>query len=116
MALKKVVKKTKGDEKVLELTNEITELDKKIFALQQKREQVQNEILEIQIHPFKVGQTVLAEIPSGRNKKWQKCIIESERGVLYLRPMKEDGELSVRHFSLIPVGDKTYVDYLKEVK
>lgn len=119
MALKKTTKKpvtSKDEEKFLQLMSEVTDIDKQIFALQQRKEQVQNEMLEIKIKPFKVGQTVLAEIPSGRSKKWQKCLIESENGILYLRPMKSDGELSGRHFSLTPVGDKTYADYLKEVK
>lgn len=118
MALKKATKVTKSndEEKFLQLMSEVTDLDKQIFALQQRKEQVQNEMLEIKIKPFKVGQTVLAEIPSGRSKKWQKCLIESESGILYLRPVKADGELSGRHFSLTPIGDKTYTDYLKEVK
>lgn len=118
MALKKAKKvaSPKDEEKFLQLMSEVTDLDKQIFALQQRKEQVQNEMLEIKIKPFKVGQIVLAEIPSGRSKKWQKCLIECENGTLYLRPVKSDGEMSGRHFSLTPVGDKTYADFLKEVK
>lgn len=117
MALKKATKVTKSndEEKFLQLMSEVTDLDKQIFALQQRKEQVQNEMLEIKIKPFKVGQIVLAEIPSGRSKKWQPCLIECENGTLYLRPKKENG-YSQRHFSLTPVGGKTYADFLKEVK
>ena len=118
MALKKVVKEVtiNSDEKFLQLMSEVTDLDKQIFSLQQRKEQVQNEMLEIKIKPFKIGQNVLAEIPSGRSKKWQKCLIECENGTLYLRLVKEDGELSGRHFSMTPIPPKTYADYLKEVK
>lgn len=104
------------EEKFLKLMSEVTNLDKQIFELQQRKEQVQIEMLEIKIKPFKIGQTVLAEIPSGRTRKWQKCIIENERGTMYLRPIKADGSQSERHFSMIPAPSKTYADYLKEVK
>lgn len=117
MALKKAKKvaSPKDEEKFLQLMSEVTDLDKQIFALQQRKEQVQNEMLEIKIKPFKIGQIVLAEIPSGRSKKWQKCLIECENGTLYLRPKKENG-YSQRHFSMTPIPPKTYSDYLKEVK
>lgn len=118
MALKKAksVTSNKEEERFLQLMKEVSDLDTQIFNLQQRKEQVQNEMLEIKIKPFKVGQTVLSEIPSGRSKKWQKCLIECENGTLYLRPMKNDGELSGRHFSMTPIPPKTYADYLKEVK
>ena len=117
MALKVSKKITNNDEeKFLKLMSEVSDLDKQIFALQQRREQVQSEMLEIRIKPFKVGQIVLAEIPSGRSRKWQKCVIENEHGFIYLRPIKADGSYSERHFSMIPVPPKTYSDYLKEVE
>lgn len=116
MALKKARKTMVSDEeKFLQLMNEVKDLDKQISALRHKRGEIYNEMLEIKIKPFKVGQIVLAEISCGRNKKWCECLIECERGTLYLRPKKENG-YSKRHFSLIPVGGKTYTDYLKEVK
>lgn len=113
MALKKAVK-PHDEDKFLELMKEVTDIDQKIYALQQRKEEVQREMLEIKLRPFKIGQTVLADIPSGRSRKLQKCLLECEGGTLYLRPVKNDGELSGRHFSMTPVGGKTYADYLKE--
>lgn len=114
MALKRVVK-PKTEDRFLELMSKCADIDQNIFQLQQEKIEAQREMLEIKINPFKIGQIVLAEIPSGRSKKWQKCLLECENGILYLRPKKENG-YSQRHFSLTPVGDKTYSDYLKEVK
>ena len=99
---------------LLQLMKEETNIDTQIFSLQQRKEQVQKEMLEIKLKPFVIGQTVLAEIPSGRSKKWQKCTLECEHGTLYMRPIKSDGSYSERHFSLIPVTGN-YSDYLKEV-
>ena len=118
MALKvsKKVVTPNEEERILQLMRESTDIDKEIFALQLRREQIQSEMLEIKIKPFKIGQIVLAEIPSGRTRKWQKCVIENEHGLMYLRPIKADGTYSERHFSLIPIPPNTYADYLKEVE
>ena len=114
MMLKKAVN-PKTEDRFLELMSKCTDIDQKIFQLQQEKIDIQKEMLEIKIAPFKIGQIVLAEIPSGRSKKWQKCLLECENGILYLRPKKDNG-YSQRHFSLTPVGCKTYVYLLKEVK
>lgn len=114
MILKKAVNPNTEDI-FLELMSKCTDIDQKIFHLQQEKIEVQKEMLEIKIAPFKIGDIVLAEIPSGRGKKWQKCLLECENGILYLRPKKDNG-YSHRHFSLTPVGGKTYSDFLKEVK
>lgn len=111
----KRAKNPKTEDTLLELMEKCTRIDQEIFRLQSEKMEVQEEMLKIKIAPFKIGQIVLAEIPSGRSKKWQKCLLECENGILYLRPKKENG-YSQRHFSLTPVGDKTYSDYLKEVK
>lgn len=53
---------------------------------------------------------------AGKFLKVRKCLIENERGILYLRPVNNNGELSGRHFSLTPIPGKTYSDYLKPVE
>lgn len=113
------VHKRNGDyDKELEkqLLNDIRGIDEDIKLLESKRKELEKDLLELRIKPFKVGEYVIAEVNSGRTKKEQTCLLECENGILYLRPVKSDGELSGRHFSLTPVGDKTYADFLKEVK
>ena len=112
------VHKRNGDyDKELEkqLLNDIRGIDEDIKLLESKREKLEKDLLELRIKPFKVGEYVIAEVNSGRTKKEQTCLLECENGIPYLRPKKENG-YSQRHFSLTPVGDKTYSDYLKEVK
>ena len=119
MALKKVKAKettSKNVERKAEIKNLLKEIEVKISNLQDEKIALQEELLSIDIAPFKVGDYVLAEVSSGRTKKWQKCLIECESGFLYVRPVKEDGELSGRHFSIIPFGEQKYSDFLKEVK
>ena len=114
MMLKKAVK-PRTEDRFLELMSKCTDIDQKIFQLRQEKIEVQKEMLEIKIAPFKIGDYALAEVQIGRSKKWQKCLLECENGILYLRPKKDNG-YSQRHFSLTPVGGKTYADLLKEVK
>ena len=117
MALKKVIKKSNSDSELRRnLIGELRSIEKEIYSLQDMQVVLQKELLEVDLKPFKIGGYALANIPSGRTMKEQKCLLECESGILYLRPIKENGELSGRHFSLTPVGDKTYADYLKEVK
>ena len=114
MALKKAVK-PKTEDRFLELMSKCTDIDQKIFQLQQEKIKVQEEMLEIRIAPFKIGDYALANIPSGRSTKEQKCLIECENGILYLRPVNKDGELSGRHFSCTPIT-KSYSEVLKKVE
>ena len=114
MALKKAVK-SKTEDRFLELMSKCTDIDQKIFQLQQEKIEVQKEMLEIKIAPFKIGDYALASIPSGRSTKEQKCLLECENGILYLRPVNKDGELSGRHFSCIPLN-KEYSEVLKRVR
>ncbi len=58
----------------------------------------------------------MAEVRAGKFLKVRKCLIENERGILYLRPVNNNGELSGRHFSLTPIPGKSYSDYLKPVE
>lgn len=113
------VHKRNGDyDKELEkqLLNDIRGIDEDIKLLESKREELEKDLLELRIKPFKVGDYCMAEVRAGKFLKVRKCLIENERGILYLRPVNNNGELSGRHFSLTPVGDKTYADFLKEVK
>ena len=115
MALKKAVK-PKTEDRFLELMSKCTDIDQKIFQLQQEKIEVQKEMLEIKIAPFKIGDYALASIPSGRSTKEQKCLLECDNGTLYLRPFKNDGTLADRHFSCIPIPNKSsYSDLLRKV-
>ena len=113
MALKAV--KPEEQEKVMELLNKCSEIDTQIFQLQQEKIKLQEEILEIQIAPFKIGDYAYADIPSGRSVKNQKCLLECENGTLYLRPVTKNGELSGRHFSCVSIT-KPYSELLKKVE
>lgn len=101
---------------VEQLEADIRGIDVKMGILQREKEIKQVQLLEMKIKPFKIGGYALAKVPSGKSIKEQKCLLECEHGILYVRPVKPDGELSGRHFSLIPGANYTYADCLKEVK
>lgn len=115
MALKKA---TKNNDEVLkkQLRNDIEDIKEHIRDLQDELQDKETELLEVEIKPFKIGDYALVNVPSGKTTKEQKCLLECEHGILYVRPVKADGELSGRHFSLIPVVGHSYSEYLKEVK
>lgn len=77
----------------------INEINEKIKELTQEKETLQAQMISMKIAPFEIGGYCMAEVVSGRSKKMQKCQIECEYGILYLRPVKADGELSQRRFS-----------------
>lgn len=113
MALKK--KENTVNLTVEQLKTDIRGIDVKINILQREKEVKQRQLIELEIKPFKIGGYALVEIPCGKTKKEQKCLLECENGILYARPLKADGELSGRHFSLISIL-KPYSELLKEVK
>lgn len=115
MALKKVNKQSNDAELKKQLMEEVRNLEENMYKLQDKIAELKEESLKIDIKPFKIGGYAIALIPSGRSAKEQKCLLECENGTLYVRPIKEDGELSGRHFSIIPI-DNDYSKHLKEVK
>lgn len=119
MALKRnVTKKSvtpKEEDRVLEIMSRITNIDSERYNLSLEKTELQKELLEIKIKPFKVGDYCMAEVRAGKFLKVRKCLIENERGILYLRPVN-NGELSGRHFSLTPIPGKSYSDYLKPVE
>lgn len=117
MTLIKKEKATNSDnrKRISELWDSISNIDSTIIKLQEQKKNLQEEMLSIEIAPFKIGGYALAEVCSGRRKKEQKCLLECEEGILFLRPIKPDGELSGRHFILTPT-DGDYSKFLKEVK
>ena len=98
-----------------QLKDDIQAITLEVSLLLEKKREKESQLLALEIEPFEIGDYALVEIASGRSKKWQKCLLECENGILYARPVKEDGFLSGRHFSVIPVP-KTYADVLKEVE
>lgn len=116
MALKKALVKG-GNKNVAKGSNldydaEIKKRYDQIHALQKEIEDLQSDRLSLQIKPFKLGDHVLYMCPSGRTKKETKCVLESDGGFLYVRPFKNDGELSSRHFLVSPFSD--YASLLKK--
>lgn len=113
---KKKLSSASEDTKIQELKSKIKSIDSDIHFLNIERSKLEKELLEIQIHPFKIGGYAMAEVNAGKTKKMQMCLIENEGSTLYVRPIKANGELSNRHFSIIPVGEKSYSDFLKPVE
>ena len=101
MLKKKVVKDTLELEQELEL--KIKRIDRDIAVLNIEREQAVKEIIEIKLSPFKIGDYVLTEVSNGKSKKECKCLLECENGMVFTRPVKDNGELSGRHFYLSPM-------------
>lgn len=118
MALKKASSKkvVSNESRVEELKLQIRINREKIASLEGENIELRRELLDLQIAPFKIGGYAMAEVCAGKSKKVQKCLLECELGTLYIRPIKNNGELSGRHFSICPVGDQKYSDFLKPVE
>lgn len=101
------------ENRFLILMNRVSEIDAEVFKLTEEKTKCQTEMAEIKIKPFKIGDEVLCEVSAGRSKKVQKCVIEIEDGLIYVRPYKNDGELSGRHFNVPPEVD--YQTFFKKV-
>lgn len=104
------------DSRIASIKESIEENNARIRELQEVNQDLYEELLEERLKPFKIGGYAMTEVVAGKSKKVQKCLLECEHGTLYVRPVKADGELSGRHFSLIPVCGKTYSDFLKPVE
>ena len=109
------MKRATNNNRLAEIKSEINRLHKRIQADRETISSLQSEELSLEIAPFIVGEYALVEIATGRTRKQQKCLLECVDGILYARPVKNDGELSGRHFSVIPFGKK-YSDVLKPVE
>lgn len=101
------------ENRFLVLMNRVSEIDAEVFKLREEKVKCQTKMAEIKIMPFKVGDEVMCEVSAGRTKKVQKCVIEVEDGMIYVRPYKNDGELSNRHFNVPPEVD--YQKFFKKV-
>lgn len=86
-----------------EIEIRIKRIDQDIFVLNQEKESLVKEMVNIKLSPFKIGDYVLEEVSSGKGKKECKCLLEYDNGMVYVRPVKDDGELSGRHFYLSPM-------------
>ena len=76
------------EKRFLTLMARVSEIDAEVFKLQEEKIKCQTEMAEIKIKPFKVGDEVMCEVSAGRTKKVQKCVIEVEDGMIYVRPYK----------------------------
>lgn len=106
------MEKAKLDElkvQCLELIRNRDELNERI-----KRNMIA--ITRIELLPFVEGQIVKCVVPAGRSKKEARCQIEiDENGQVWVRPVKEDGELGGRRFRAVPDDGKSYGEIFKEV-
>lgn len=103
--------------KIAEVDSKINKKCSEVEKLNEEILQFRKEKLELSLYPHKLGDTVIAEVQVGKTRKKSECVLEmSDGGILYVRPIKKDGELSGRRFSLIPTGGKTYHDFIEEVK
>lgn len=103
----------KVESKIQELKQELEDTKNKITELERHKGDIEKEILNCEIAPFKIGDYALVEITIGKKKQWKKCLLENVRGTLYVRPFKSDGDLSLQHYSLIALD---YSDLLKPVE
>ena len=103
-----------NSKRVAEISTLIEEKRSAISTLNEEIETLLKERVELQIYPHKLGDTVVAEVQVGKTRKKTECVLEmGDGGTLYVRPFKNDGELSGRRFSLIPVGNMTYQDLIE---
>lgn len=100
--------------RIAEISTLIEEKRSAISTLNEEIETLLKERVELEIYPHKLGDTVVAEVQVGKTRKKTECVLEmGDGGTLYVRPFKNDGELSGRRFSLIPVGNMTYQDLIE---
>lgn len=117
--VKKTLTSKKGlsdlDKKKIEhLNHEINKKCKEVDKLKEEIVSLRKEKLELSLYPHKLGDTVIAEVPVGKTRKKSECILEmDDGGTLYVRPIKKDGELSGRRFSLTPIGNTSYRDLIE---
>ena len=113
----KQVKKSSPKDNSKRIAEISTLIEKKRSAISTLNEEIETllkERVELQIYPHKLGDTVVAEVQVGKTRKKTECVLEmGDGGTLYVRPFKNDGELSGRRFSLIPVGNMTYQDLIE---
>ena len=103
-----------NSKRIAEISTLIEEKRSAISILNEEIETLLKERIELEIYPHKLGDTVVAEVQVGKTRKKTECVLEmGEGGTLYVRPFKNDGELSGRRFSLIPVGNTTYQDLIE---
>ena len=103
-----------NSKRIAEISTLIEETRSAISTLNEEIETLLKERVELEIYPHKLGDTVVAEVQVGKTRKKTECVLEmGEGGTLYVRPFKNDGELSGRRFSLIPVGNMTYQDLIE---
>ena len=103
-----------NSKRIAEISTLIEEKRSAISTLNEEIETLLKERIELKIYPHKLGDTVVAEVQVGKTRKKTECVLEmGDGGTLYVRPFKNDGELSGRRFSLIPVGNTTYQDLIE---
>ena len=103
-----------NSKRIAEISTLSEEKRSAISTLNEEIETLLKERVELEIYPHKLGDTVVAEVQVGKTRKKTECVLEmGEGGTLYVRPFKNDGELSGRRFSLIPVGNMTYQDLIE---
>ena len=103
-----------NSKRVAEISTLIEEKRSAISTLNEEIETLFKERVELEIYPHKLGDTVVAEVQVGKTRKKTECVLEmGDGGTLYVRPFKNDGELSGRRFSLIPIGNTTYQDLIE---
>lgn len=103
-----------NSKRIAEISTFIEEKRSAISTLNEEIETLLKERVELEIYPHKLGDTVVAEVQVGKTRKKTECVLEmGDGGTLYVRPFKNDGELSGRRFSLIPVGNMTYQDLIE---
>lgn len=103
MALKKTTKDFIAEKKestLEELEAKLQHLYEESQRIEKEKADLRNHIRAIRLSPFRVGDVVLYTVSQGRTQKETKCVIEIEDGSVYVRPYKNDGTLSGRHFGV----------------
>lgn len=108
MALKKSLKKPTPAPSPDDVSSQISSIDKEIKTLETKIAETTEAVHSLRWRRadlvlssqtgFHIGDTVMYLVPSGRTKKLTKCVIEFEDRQIFVRPIKDDGTLSTRHF------------------
>ena len=107
--------KNYDEELIKQIEEDLLAVREKISRLYVKKKELEMELLNFEIAPFKIGDYALVNITVCGYEKWRKCLLEYHKGILYARPVDKYGSLSGRHYSLLSIT-KTYAEQLREVE
>ena len=81
-----------------QLNLRLEEVLEQIIAFKDEEYDIERRIIEETIKPLKMSDHIMYYVPTRGKVLERECVLETEKGNLYVRPVKPDGSLGGRHF------------------